>query len=76
MLPEEWAELVPEYKDWFGIPLRLVKALYGDATAKKCWDDELSAWLIDYGFERLKAAASIFFKKQNGHKIIFSQCSG
>ena len=33
MLPEEWAELVPEYKDWFGIPLRLVKVLYGDATA-------------------------------------------
>ena len=45
MLPQEWDELVPEHSEWFGKPLRLVKALYGDTTAKKCWDDVLSDWL-------------------------------
>ena len=36
MLPQEWAELVPEHSEWFGKPLKLVKALYGDTTANKC----------------------------------------
>ena len=36
ILPMEWADLVPEYAEWLGIPLRLVKALYGDTTANKC----------------------------------------
>ena len=36
MMPKEWKELMPQYAEWFGVPLRLVKALYGDTTANKC----------------------------------------
>ena len=52
--------------------LKLVKALYGDATANKCWYDELSAWLVDvHGFQRCLAEPSIFVKRQDdGNEIV------
>ena len=45
-------------------------AVYGDITVNKCWDDELSAWLInDYGFRRFTAAQSVFIKEK-GDKLV------
>ena len=71
MLPKEWAELLPEFAQWCGVPLRLNKALYGDVTANKCWDDELSSWLVDvYGFARCLSEPSIFIKRENGHELV------
>ena len=71
IMPAEWKELMPQYSEWFGTPLRLVKALYGDTTANKCWDDELSSWLVDtYGFERCLAEPSIFRKYEDGHELV------
>ena len=67
ILPKEWAELLPEHEEWFGRPLRLVKALYGDTTANKCWDDKLSSWLVGvYGFQRCLAEPSIYVKREKG----------
>ena len=71
ILPPEWAELIPEDIEWFGRPLLLVKALYGDVTANKCWDDELSNWLTNgHGFRRCLSEPSIFIKKENGHELV------
>ena len=71
MLPKEFEQLLPEYAEWFGTPLRLVKALYGDTTANKCWDDELSSWLVDdYGFQRCLSEPSIFVKKEGDHELV------
>ena len=51
--------------------LRLVKALYGDTTANKCWDDELSDWLVNtYHFKRCLSSPSIFIKRENGHELV------
>ena len=70
VLPKEWSEVMPEFADYFGKPMRLAKALYGDITANKCWDDELSAWLISYGFRRCLAAQSIFIKESGDDKMV------
>ena len=71
MLPKEWKELMAEFSEWFGIPLRLNKALYGDITANKCWDDELSDWLTNtYEFARILSEPSIFIKRENGGKLV------
>ena len=43
ILPKEWEYVMPEFADYFVRPMRLAKALYGDVTANKCWDDELSS---------------------------------
>ena len=62
---------MPEFADYFGRPMRLAKALYGDATVNKGWDDELSAWLIiSYGFRRCLAAKSIFIKEEGDNKLV------
>ena len=62
---------MPKFADYFGRPMRLAKALYGDVTASKCWDDELSSWLINnYGFRRCLSAQSIFIKEENGNKLV------
>ena len=59
---------MPEYKEYFGVDLRVVKALYGDVTANKCWDQELSGFLVNIlEFERCLVEPSIFIKQQQGH---------
>ena len=70
ILPKEWAEVMPEFAEYMGKPMMLVKALYGDITANKCWDDELSAWLVSYGFKRCLAAQSIFILTEGQDKLV------
>ena len=61
---------MPEHSEWFGKPLRLVKALYGDTTANKCWDDVLSDWLLGYGFKRCLSAGSIWTLTKGNDKLV------
>ena len=70
-LPAEWAKWMPEYAEYFGVDLRVVKALYGDVTANKCWDEELSDFLINtLEFVRCLAEPSIFIKRLQGHELV------
>ena len=65
MLPTEWKELFPDLAPWFGIPLRLLKSIYGSTDAARNWDDTLADFLInDFGFERCPSARSIFIYKR------------
>ena len=41
-LPKEWEKYFPDLKEWFGVPLRLLKSLYGSIDASENWDDILS----------------------------------
>lgn len=62
---------MPEFKKYFGVDLKVVKALYGEITANQCWDDELS-WLLEKGleYERCLAETSMFIKRQDGCKLV------
>ena len=71
MLPEEWGELLFEFAEWCGIPLKLNKALHGDLTTNRSWDSRPSIWLVKvYGFLSCLSEPSIFIKKQNDHKLL------
>lgn len=66
ILPQDWAKWFPHLKEWFGVPLLLLKSLYGSVDASKNWDDDQSDWLINvYGFKRVPGAGSIYVFKQN-----------
>lgn len=61
---------MPEFAEYMGVPLLLMKALYRDATDNKCLDDELSAWLISYGSRRCLSAQSIFVMTKKEDKLV------
>ena len=46
ILPNEWRELFPELADWFGVPLRLLKSIYGSIDSSHNWDDTLKDFLF------------------------------
>ena len=61
MLPAEWKEFFPDLAEWFGVPLLLLKSLYGQTDSSKNWDLDQSEWLInDFGFKRCVGALSIY----------------
>jgi hypothetical protein len=65
ILPKEWRDLYPDLSQWFGVPLRLKKSLYGDVTANLAWDDTQNEWLTspEIGFNRLDSEGSIYIKR-------------
>jgi Reverse transcriptase (RNA-dependent DNA polymerase) len=70
-LPREWRELYPDLQQWFGVPLRLKKLLYGDITANLAWDETQNQWLTspEIGFSRLDSKGSIYIRR-NEHGMI------
>jgi hypothetical protein len=68
IFPSGWKELLKDYPDlhqWFGVPLRLRKSLYGDRVANLAWDETQSQWLTsaEIGFTRLLSEGSIYLKR-------------
>ena len=59
VLPKEWKELFPDLEEWFGVPLLLLKSVYGVVDGPCNWDDTLKEALFKFGFERCHAAKSI-----------------
>ena len=41
-LPKEYAEIVPEFKEYFESPQLLDKSIYGTDIAAKTWNEDLS----------------------------------
>ena len=72
MMPSEWKEILPEYANWFGVPLLLRKSLYGDRVANKAWDETQSEWLTspDIGFSHLYSEGSIYMKMKEKDTMI------
>ena len=50
MLDIRYTYYFPEYAQYFGISLRLLKSMYGMANYGKLFADELSEWLLEAGF--------------------------
>ena len=44
-LPKEYAEIVPEFKEYFESPQLLEKSIYGTDIAAKTWNEDLTNWL-------------------------------
>jgi hypothetical protein len=61
-LPEVYGAIWPEFKDYCGRPLRLVKSMYGMTYSGKYWYLDLKEWLLEEGFIQSRASPCFFCK--------------
>ena len=60
-LPYVFGTLFPEYKEYCGIPLLLVKSMYGQAVNGRYWYEELSEFLVkELGFTISTLAPTLY----------------
>ena len=60
-LERRYADCFPEYSNYFGISLRLLKSMYGMIKSGKLFDDELTEWLLESGSIQSKCHMSIYY---------------
>ena len=67
-----YADYFPEYSQYFGRALKLLKSVYGMTNSDKLFADELTQWLIEEGFIQSQCQMSIYYKySPDGSKIVF-----
>ena len=70
-LDMRYADYFPEYAQYFGRALRLLKYIYGMKNSGKLFADELTEWLIEAGFIQSQCHMSIYYKSApDGSKIV------
>ena len=70
-LDSRYAESFPEYSNYFGIALILLKSMYGMNNSGKLFSDELTEWLLESGFILYQCQMSIYYKYvPYGSKIV------
>ena len=52
----------PEYSDYFGIALILLKSMYVMTNYGKLFSDDLTWWLLEVGFIQYQCQMSIYYK--------------
>ena len=52
-LDMSYADYFPEYAQYFGIALNVLKSMYGMTNSGKLFADELTEWLIEEGFMQI-----------------------
>ena len=62
MLNMRYADYFPEYAQYFGRALKLLKSMYGMTNSGKHFADELTEWLIEEGFMQSQCQMSIYYK--------------
>ena len=66
-----YAEYFPEYAQYFGRALILLKSIYGITNSGKLFSDELIEWLLEAGFIQSQCQMSIYYKyAPDGYKIV------
>ena len=66
-----YAEYFPEYAQYFGRSLKLLKSMYGMTNCSKLFADELTEWIIEEGFIQSQCQMSIYYKyAPDGSKIV------
>ncbi len=60
--PTNYSKILPEYKQYFGGPLRLNKSKYGMTLSGKFWYLELMEALFNMGFVQSPTIKCLFFK--------------
>jgi hypothetical protein len=61
-LPKVYGDIWPEFKDYCGRPLRLVKSMCGMTYSGKYWYLDLKEWLLEEGFIQSRASPCFFCK--------------
>ena len=61
-LDMRYADYFPEYAQYFGRSLRLLKSMYGMTNSRKFFADECTEWLIEVGCIQSKCQMSIYYK--------------
>ena len=61
-LDMRYAVYFPEYTQYFGRALKLLKSMYGMTNSGKLFSDELTEWLIKEGFVQSQCQMSIYYK--------------
>ena len=70
-LDMRYADYFPEYEQYFGRALKLLKSMYGMTNSGKIFADELTEWLTEEGFTKSKCQMSIYYKyAPDGSKIV------
>ena len=66
-----YTDYFPEYANYFGRALRLLKSMYGMTNYEKLFADELTEWLLEAGFIQSKCQMYIYYKyAPDGSKIV------
>lgn len=60
-LPAIYGSIFPEYKRYCGVPLRLLKSMYGMMLSGKYWYQDLMELLVAIGFIQSSVIGCIFF---------------
>ena len=60
-LDSTYVDYFPEYSNYFGIFLRLLKSTYGITNSGKLFTDESTEWLIEAGFIQSQCNMSIYY---------------
>ena len=61
-LDMRYADYFPEYSQYFGRALNLLKSMYGMTNSGKVFADELTEWLIEEGFMPSQCQMFIYYK--------------
>ena len=61
-LDMRYEDYFPEYAQYFGRALKLLKSMYGMTNSGKLFADELTEWLIEEGFLQSQCQMSIYYK--------------
>ena len=62
----------PEYAQYFGRVLRLLKSMYGMTNSGNLFADGFTSWLLEAGFIQSQCQMSIYYKyARDGSKMLF-----
>ena len=66
-----YADYFPEYSQYFGRALKILKYMYGMTNYGKLISDEMNEWLIEEGFMQSQCQMSIYYNyAPDGSKIV------
>ena len=70
-LDMRYTDYFPEYANYFGRSLILLKSMYGMTNSGNLFDNELTEWLLEAGFIQSQCQMSIYYKyAPDGSKIV------
>ena len=70
-LDTRYTDYFPEYAQYFGRALKILKSMYRMTNSGKLFADELTEWLIEEGFMQSHCQMSIYYKyAPDGSKIV------
>jgi hypothetical protein len=70
-MPGIYGNLFPEFQAYCGVPVRLIKSMYGMTLSGKFWYQELQGWLLENGFKQSTVIPCLFWKVFPDNSIVY-----